>query len=471
MWLLLTTAVAWLIYLKIVPTGEITYVNDFHGLNYFIGKLTPLERVVASPGLTLIKGEPAYFSLRPPRKFNQAKVTVKFKNRSDLPLMEIGLLNDKVAANYDLKPLTNKTLDQLSLVWQTVAGGGVKLIEREKKYDSVEQFLKNLPPNREIALYNYSLKNNFLLPDYKPTLTEKAVNVDWRGAYQFYTYVKNEDLNYVFNFLDLNLNKDDDPIEIKVYSPDGLIYSETVIDTIASLPERRAAIKLPGLTEGVYRLSITANNDIITKKITSSQSYLVLINKVWLAGGSLVKVLYTDSRQVSAETINPASLGQIKVGAGVINLNQTYRQFSVVPGKDEDSETSDLTSKTKIELDKDDIMISGDGLFSLTPDFFSPGFKKVNENSDINGEGINYILTSYESPITTDGWQTATAEFDLTRAYQENGKYQFLISLPGLKLESSEAAITAGQAAGVEISEIKVALTGKSLWQKLKEIF
>ena len=45
-------------------------------------------------------------------------------------------------------------------------------------------------------------------------------------------------------------------------------------------------------------------------------------------------------------------------------------------------------------------------------------------------------------------------------AYREKGKYSFMISVPGLSLS---------EGGSVQVSNIKVEFTGRTLWAKLKE--
>ncbi len=463
LWLILAVVTGWLVFLKIVPSGKISYVFNFYQPSYFIGKLAPQARAELDivKGQAEIKGDPVYFSLRPSRRFEKAKVTVKFKNTTDLPVMELGILNDKVAWGYDLRPLQNKIIDQIALVWPEVKGqNGSRLIEREKKYQTVEQFIGNLPDSRqlanEVALYDYNLKVKFLLNDYEPQALERMFDYSLRGSYQFYTYIKNENLAYVFNFIDLNENKDSDPVDIKIYSPDGLIYSKNIADGAGVGSARQASIKISGLPEAVYRFSFIANDDIITKAIISPQSRLAFINRLWLAAGNKKDLaLYTNGRSVSAQTVNPASLGKIKVGESLIDLSETYRQFFV--------KTS--SQGAEIILPKDDIIISGDGVFSFSMDsLLDPRFKNIDRNFDINQENISYVLTNYQPPAENNGWQTAAADFDLTKAYRESGKYQFMISVPGLSQnESSPGEII--------IKEIKIDLSGTSLRRKINKFF
>jgi hypothetical protein len=460
LWLILVIILGWFIYLKIVPNGKISYVDKFNKLNYFIGKLSPAERVKLDNGQAEIKGDPVYFSLNTPRRFEKASVYIKFKNTTDFPVMEIGLLNDKVAWGYDLKPLENKIIDQLSSVWPVIYGqNGERLIQREKKYDSVKEFLDNLVSDNQLsektAVYNYNIKRNFLLPNYSAGQNEQSIDYNFRGSFQFYTYVKNEDLNFVFDFIDLNINKDNDPVDVKVYNSEGLIKSEHVADDQMASSERQVKLRIPDLKEGVYRLSFIASDDVITKNIISKQSQFSIINKVWLAGsGEKNIILFTNSRSVSAQTINPASLTKIKVGDSLIDLTQTYKQFS-----------QKVTAwPARIELNKNDIIISGDGVFSFNQNnLLDPRFKTIDNNTNINQEKIDYIIADFNGPKSYQGWQIAQADFDLTRGYQENSKYQFLISVPGLKAEDPHKG-------EIIIEEIKIELFGTSLKQKLDKI-
>ncbi|MEI6597332.1 MAG: hypothetical protein WCL13_03980 [bacterium] len=454
-WLILAMIIGWFGYMKIVPSGNISYNYDFSRPSYFIGKLSPAERVKINKIDAEIKGGPVYFSLKTPRRFERAKVTIKFKNTTDFPIMEIGLLNNKDSWSYDLKPMQNKIIDQLSLVWPVALGeNGARLIEREKKYNTVEQFLGNLPPRSEIALYSYNIKNNFLLADYETGQKNNLIDYKFRGAYQFYTYLKQEELDYVFNFIDLNINEVDDPVEIKVYSNGDQIYSTYVNDNQANDSERQAVIKIADLPGGVYRFSIIANDDIITKNIVSKQSRFVLINKIWLAQDNKeIPTLFTNSRLINAQTVNPGSLGKIKIGDNFLDIKDTYKQFSL----------KTLNQPVKIELPKDDIIISGDGVFSFSENgLFDPSFRSADGNLAVNEGKINYILTDYQAPTNLNDWRTAVLEFDLAKAYQENGKYQFLISVPSFKAEES----TNGE---IIVKEIKIDLSGTSLWQKFNK--
>ena len=110
-WLILAGIVSWLLYMAIVPSGQITYVSDFSSSNYFIKKLSPAERVeIPVNGVQNIIGDPVYFSLRTPRRFDSAILTIKYKNETGLPIIETGVLVDKKIWRYDLEPKENKII-------------------------------------------------------------------------------------------------------------------------------------------------------------------------------------------------------------------------------------------------------------------------------------------------------------------------------------------------------------------------
>jgi hypothetical protein len=442
-----------------------------------------------------IIGDPVYFSLRVPRRFEKAKLTVKFKNSSPLlskegqgvvPVIETGLLIDKKVWNYDLKPLDNFVLDNLINKWNSVRSGDLLLLQREKKFSSVEEFL-NTPPSKggvgggfsldKIAAYNYSLKQEFLLPDYKPSNKEIALCRPIQGAYQFYAYIKNENLSFNFSLQDLNKNDDTDAVDAIVYYKDKEIYKETLSDNNSD--RRNLKLFLANLPEGVYKISLRANNDIITRTITTTQSKISFINKVALADTPEVSCgrnLFTNSRAAQFQTILSNRLGRIKINEVIksplergvarypetgcvdacvkeeVSLDETYKLFST---------KQILPIFSEIIMPSDGITVSGDGLFSFSPDqFFNPEIKKVDENFNPDREGVDFIIAKY-SPPTQDGeWTVATAYFDLTNAYKEFNKHSFLISVPGLKAEDKTLN-------GVEVGEIKIELSGVSLLEKI----
>jgi hypothetical protein len=468
--LILAFIIIWLFYQAIVPGGQIFYNFNFKKPSEFILPLTPKERVEEPQnGSQKIVGDPAYFSLRTPRTFDTAKLTIKYKNNSNQPLIEAGVLTDKTVWNYNLQPIENKTIDNLAKTWNVMREGDLLLLQREKKFNSLADFQNNIPPREEIALYNYDLKNDFVLTkDEKPVSANPKYNfVSLRGQFQYYTYLKKEeDLKFDFDFVDLNKNKDSDPIDINLYYQNKLVDTYHLDDDgdrteagrksgIRNLLVRRSPAEqdeggelgTPNLPAGVYKIELKCNDDIITKNIKTNNK-TAFINRLWFYGGENIKI-FTDSHFINAQTINPGSLQKIKTNDGDLDLSETYKQFGLKL-KDKQSE---------INIAKGDVILSGDGVFAFSVDnLFNPSIRKIDANFDADQEGVNYILARYQSPREENGWKIAEAEFNLKGIYREFYKYSFMLSVPGLK------------EGNVEIGEIKVDLKGRSLFEKAWDV-
>jgi len=460
----LACVAGWLLYMAIVPDGKIGYVYDFGHDNFFIGKLTPAERVEppAGGGQKII-GEPVYFSLRTPRRFDQAKVTIKYRraNGGDTaaPVIEAGVLADKTIWRYDLKPVDNGIIDRLAADWSAIREGDTLLLERNHNYDSVSEFLSDQPPRGEIALYNYDLNGEYLIPGYAAKTSVKTIDYPLRGAYQLYTYIKDEPLDFDFSFVDLNLNKDPDPIELNLYYRDQLIDSRRLDDDgiTGDIGEKSAArnlrFNLANLPEGAYKIELRANNDIVTEKIATRQSKIAFINKFWLDNTGkpdMHLTVYTDSSEVRVQTSNPANLQTVIVGDESLRMDKTYTQYAAKTN----------STSTAVVLERDDLLLAGDGVFAFSPEaLINPAYKKVNDNLDVDRAGIDYILADYVPPRQDGDWQTATVDFDLTHAYREDGKYSFILSIPGMAPDD-----------GLVVDEIMVELEGKGLVEKIRNM-
>jgi len=468
LWPAFLLAVSFFLYMFVVPTGRIVYKYDLNGKNTFIGKIAPSDRLL-SDGKTIV-GDPVYITLYTPRSFDKAIMTLKYKtlNNSNLaPVVEAGVLVDGQSWRYDLLPVENKLLDKISLSWNEIREGDIVLFQRgssatsTKKYSTISGFLDDLPDLEEIALYNYDLKREYFIEDYVGASKTKEINIPIRSSYQFYTYIKDEDADFDFYFVDLNRNKDNDDIDILFYCDDEIIDSRHVDDdgVLGDSGEesvvRNIRLKTPSLPEGVYKIEVRVNDDIVTKKIITEQSKIAFINNIWLAdGGDNDIELYTNSKVLNVKTINPDSLQTIEFRGRTFELEETYKQFSV-----EYASTS-----RKIKLEKDDLIIAGLGVFGFSEEeLVDPRFKKIDSNIDIDGDGINYILANYKSPGYDGEWKIVDLEFDLSKAYRENKKYNFIISLPGLKAEDMIGRL--------EIDEIDFSLNGTGLLKYIKRYY
>ncbi len=470
--LILIVVLFLLFWQKIIPSGEITYANDYTKNSFFISDFSPNERYENKEGTRLLKANPVYFNLQTPRDFDKAELSIEYKNvnsnKEDLKknrVIEIGVLVDKKIWRYQLKPVENKTIDQLLLVWDVINENDVTFLQRKKKYNSISSFMETNPNRSEYAVYNYKVEDDFILNNYSTTSKEIVINVNLRGPFQFYTYLKDEELSFDFEVSDINKNLDEDALDIHLYYQDQLIVTRHLKDdgvkndTGEVREVRTINLYEKNLPNGAYKIEIRANDDIITKVIKTKQNKISFINNLWLYKTDRQNLkLYTDSKIIHAKTTHPNSLQTINIGADKLNINKTYKQFTT------DIKKASNTKFSLIDLKKDGVILAGDGVFSFSEDsLFSLRINKIDSNVNINN-GINYVLTKYKQPITHNDWKTAKVNFDLKEAYREDKKYSFLISAPNLILDDNLDN-------GILVNKIEIKLEGKNLQQIIREVY
>lgn len=479
-WLILAGLIVWL---KVLPLGKATYhlvyprSINISGGKGFIGSFTPADRVMIQPDkMAKIIGDPVYFSVFTPRTFSEVKLTITYKNNlsSSTPVVAAGVLVDNILWRYKLAPLENKIIDEQFKDWYVLRENKALLLQKNKKYNSVTQFLEDLKNNPEriclntqvqecLALYNADSLKAYLpvvaLPKNIPSF--KVIDIPLQGAHQFYFIAaKDQELKFDFDFADLNLNKQADPIEISIYQADTKIYSTVVADNFGQESSGQVRnfyvpLSYPSNSESLalYKLEIKSGDDIVIKKIRQAPSALSIIGHLHpVTVASLPLNFWTDSTFISLNTNNPASRQNFSFGDKNFLLPEPYTPYEF---------KNESIGVKKISLNHDDVILSTDGLFSFSPeDFFNPQFKELDRHYVLKSD-LEYVLADYERPNTgNDALTVASVILNTKEAYREKGKYSFMISVPGLSLLNQ---------GNLEIKEIKVEFSGRNLWEKLSE--
>ena len=479
--LILAGLVVWF---KVLPLGQATYSLEypasanFFGGKGFIGRLSPADRVLIEPNQPAkIIGDPIYFSVFTPRTFSNAKITITYQNNltAATPVIETGVLVDRVVWRYKTAPLENSLLDSGFSDWFALRSGDILLLQKNQIFSDVADFLKVLKNQPEkicgsvnlkscLALYNAdSLSGNF--SNYQPgTISNfKKINIPLQGTHQFYfNKPVGNNFNFAFDFSDLNLNRDDDPVYVNIYQAGRKVYSQVISDGFGkenSGQSRNFSTSFywtSGSSEpGLYKLEIKADDDIIIKDITSAPSALVALGRLHpVAAADSDLSFWTDSSFILATTDNPASRQVLNFANQNFSLDQTFHQFEFL---------SNHYGVKKVHLNSDDVILENDGTFSFDQNsFFNPEINVVDRHFVLS-DNLKYILAKYQRPtVFKNNLKQATVSLDITGAYREKGKYSFIISIPGLT--------SVGQG-DLGIKQIKIEFSGRTLWDKLKEKF
>jgi len=147
---------------NLAPEGRMFLVKDFCLESKFISDLYPEERAkpVEKNGDKCYQtffNQPVYFKVKVPRVFTQAKVKLVYRNARQ-NVVQFGVLRTKHQTtdwDFQLKLIENKIFD--SLDWYKIEEEGVILWQKKKRFNSIHQFLNNLPMDQKAAAFFYEI--------------------------------------------------------------------------------------------------------------------------------------------------------------------------------------------------------------------------------------------------------------------------------------------------------------------------
>jgi len=114
-------------------------------------------------------------------------------------------------------------------------------------------------------------------------------------------------------------------------------------------------------------------------------------------------------------------------------------------------------------------MLSVNGYISLNKEtFFSPEINSLDRF--FNSNDSSYLIADYDYiKRLENNSREAKVEFDIKGVKRNNGKYNFVFSIPGLEL-NEEMIKNNNYEEYLEIDEIQIKFSGKSIFQKIKEL-
>ncbi|MFC1598739.1 hypothetical protein ACFL2U_01900 [Patescibacteria group bacterium] len=408
--------------------GKVCFQTDFKKFTPFVSILVPQERTNIK-NLVNIKQEPVYFDVYLPRDFEQINLQFEYFNQ-DNNLLEVGMqVNEN---NWDLKPLENTIINRID--WPKIEDNGLILFQRENNFEFIEQFFQQMPAIEKIAVYNYDLIYDYELADYQATNKTQEIDNQLMGAYQFYTYIKEEDLFFEFKFKTRNIK------EATVYVYD--LQDNLIADF--SLASNLITAKLENLPEGVYKLELQTSADAITETITTKQQYISFVDSLTVIKPSQ---LVTNSQDLTFITYTNPGIQEISINDKQLMIEDIWQQYKIKP----EAEIS------TIKIPNGNVEFTGAGLFAFSSkQFFNPLPAKIATDFNMINSGIDYILTYYNLPITRDSFKISNIGFDLTNEQINQGVVRFVISIPNLVNVNK----------GIYIKNLNGQLVRPSFWQE-----
>lgn len=453
----------WAFYNFFAMDGYMKAEYDFGNQNAFVRNLYPkirLNNIDYADGKFFQEMilNPVYFDVKVPVNFKKALVTINYKKQNQ-PVIELGGATDYYGKSYLLKPVDNDIINNLfeNTDWYALQDEDVILFQKNnaKRYLSIQEFLAEFDYSSKVALYNFPINKDFEIKNYQPKNEYWEINNSMRGYHQFYTYIKEEALDYVFTFQDINRHKGDDPVEIQVYYKDELIKTFELADDgktsnyDPASEQRDLQVFVPDLTEGVYKIIINTNDDIFIRKIKTKQQYLSFINNIYLTDNAEYKdgfpelktdptTVYTNGDMIYAQTAHVNGLQTVKVGNNDLQVLERGEQYLL---KDFEKTNGSIV---EVKSPKNDLRLTSNTVFSFTKEsFFDPEFISLRNRTsyDFDAQGIEYVLTKYLQPTQQGDWQTNTIEFNLDKFYYFKGNtLKFVLSMP--EIENNQGIVT-----------------------------
>ncbi|MCG2794379.1 MAG: hypothetical protein L6427_00620 [Actinomycetia bacterium] len=457
--------VVMLIYLNIAPFGakivleigseqgseKVEVVRPFSSSSI----LTPGDNGSAYqiPRLKMITDEVSLKVEVPYPSFSEAVAEIKYHGDPDSLLLGV---RGPETSEYRIEPVHNKGLNNLS--WDRVDNGSLTLFQKEKEFNTVEEFLKMLPSIVEadiaedgqsrVATYAYSPRQPAPKIDISKANESITIDATLRGPHTFFVYITDKASEFSLVKQELNWYEGEDPLTINFYKDDALVFSEAVPDDgdISASKEpsspREVDIQLPRLEEGVYRVELDCYIDVLMRDIFSSQRYLSFFDRVFLVdhehyevGPSKPVTLYTDAQEFIVETWHPGSSQTIVVnGEEQIGVNEFQKRV-----------TEGLSEPVNvIETEMGDIVIeSPDSFFAFSEDsLFDPfPLKTETYSGKVSPADLDYIIAHYMIPREKGEWFSQTVTINLEGVEPMDNQLDFALRAPGLTRDGGEIII------------------------------
>ncbi|MBU1499882.1 hypothetical protein KKE48_03375, partial [Patescibacteria group bacterium] len=371
-------------------------------------------------------------------------VNLKFKgNPKEIKIGVRGSEKEK----YQYQPLYNQILNSLS--WNQTTNGEITFWQREKKYQDLSGLVSQPPisDDTKVASYFFNQSDIAMKESGPSSQSNLKIEKTLRGTHTLLIKVDKKPLLLTVVKQDANGYKGEDKLSIQIYNnlqnkiTEQLIPDDGVTDAggLAMTPQK-SEIKIDDIKPGIYKIvlqDITENADVRIKSIETNQSSLVFQTPFFVVDEKPT-ALWTNSKKITMSTPHPGGMQTVKLdGKYDLKVEKEGKEFSF------DLASDNTSALHKLEIPKNDLIITGDGYFAFSQEsFFNPEpIKTVDLSKVTDIEKIDYIIANYQ-PAKKDGeWYTAQAYFDSKDIIINGDNLYFSLESPELNSYGGEIVI------------------------------
>jgi len=350
-----------------------------------------------------------------------------------------------------------------------------KLNSNSEDY-TIHDFLTNTPgvklaTDQEIVMPDFKIEN-YVPSDFK-------IKTSIRGSPTFYVYIKGDFVVEVEK-LDLNWYENKDELEINLYYLNKtLIASETIKDDGEDDKNvdknnddtDHGKLSVSNLEEGVYKLELENNEDMLITNIKLNQNKIILYqtyfptqNDAYFNNSEKTSKIYFKAEEpviLTAKTAHNSATGQtLRINKFELEIDRINKNYIIeLPALEGFYE---LTSK------KNDITITGPEFFSFSEySWFNP-FRwentELREDVTYLEKNADYVLVEYK-PVSDlgNGWKLAETSFGIEDVFIKDDKLSLLLNAPHLaenKDETNKMHISIDWIKSTVHKPISIALNG-----------
>lgn len=401
--------------------GTTRVVWDTKRPSPFVHGLRPTSRIVMDDTGVKLTGDPVYLSITPPGDYERVTLKVLIQPEEQ-PMVELGATVNAKAGQIVLKPLWHETLEHIN--WSTIREGNLALFQREVVYDDLSDFLDAPPELSRIATYHAELSPSETFPvAWTQGSPASVTNASLRGFHEFVTVTDGRDVALDVLYMDMNRNPGVDPVIVRMYQ-DGRLLAEVKAqddgveaDTNASLGRQTLHIEAQKPAPGIVKVELNAGTDIYWRELHLSQSKLTFLSNVtigdevgYLSAPRSVS-LFTDAQHLTVFTRHAEGVQTLTVGGEELEVTVPHERYQV------ESRAAGISS---VHIPKGDLVLVTDGLLAFSQAAFVDPFPvRLDDRTDLDKLGVDFVLARYLVPQEEDGWVVADATFDLASLERE----------------------------------------------------
>lgn len=418
------------LYQKLSPFGFACRAKLLNTNHFILGRgclsiARPSDRRELKDNL-IMTGDPLYFSLYSPRKFENLDIEIVFKANLEANV-NLGLLVNKDLWQYNLQSIYNHQIDKFQ-DYYAVYEKPLLLLQKEKKFESIDEWLlafnneaNYLCPDKEmyqcLSIYNLDLDQKRQIKTYYNLKDLEKEGVDLqlqlKGRHSFYIYLNDEDdLNL---YLEFSSPKESE-VSVEILKNDYIIYNyqNNSLDPLD--------ISLKNLGEGAYQINIPISDDIFIDRIKTEARAMVFKNRLWPNITSSLDLI-TNAQSLTFKLLSPENRQEISFKGENHSIEDLFVQHKFDLNGDDNH---------LIKLEKGALLVEANAYFALSDQlFFNPGFGNLKYSDE-----TDFILANYIFPEKMeDGFLKAKASFKLGNTFYQDNLHNFIISIPGLRAE------------------------------------